>query len=97
MRVIDLLALLSDYNQNTPVQMATRDGRRAIARLTLDEVLEEPRLILHPQAGGHPHKLWELAILLDRPDLRLRYVYLEDAPVRPAFGVQLRDGALVLN
>ncbi|WP_262316094.1 hypothetical protein [Lacticaseibacillus parakribbianus] len=98
MRVIDLLALLADYNQNTAVQMQSGEVVANIATYELATVLDAPRLTLLPKAGGHPHRLWELRVLLDRPELRNRYVYLQTptGPV-PAFGFQQRAQALVVN
>ncbi|WP_225047640.1 hypothetical protein [Lacticaseibacillus kribbianus] len=98
MRVIDLLALLADYNQNTAVQMQSGETVANIERFELSTVLESDHLTLIPKAGGHPHRLWELRVLLDRTELRPRYVYLQTptGPV-PAFGFQQRKAALVIN
>ncbi|WP_125702931.1 hypothetical protein [Lacticaseibacillus daqingensis] len=98
MRVLDLLALLSDYTKNTAVQLCIDGAPVNMDHFELTTVLEERRLILIPKVGGHPHKLWELRLLLGAPALRTAYVYLQEADgVRPAFGFQQRPTALVIN
>ncbi|MFD1393835.1 hypothetical protein ACFQ3L_09690 [Lacticaseibacillus jixianensis] len=98
MRVIDLLALLADQDKKTPVQLSTGDRQANLAKITTAEHREERQAILVPKKAGKPLHLWEFALLLDQPDLRMRYLYVQDeAGPRPLFGFQLRSGVIVVN
>ncbi|MFD1429451.1 hypothetical protein [Lacticaseibacillus mingshuiensis] len=98
MRTIELLALLADQGNNTNVYLQT-DGPRTVFRtfrtLTENESLQ---LIFEPQTGGHPLKVWELRVLINRPELRGAYL-LGDSATGPhaIFGFQEQDDGLVLH
>ncbi|MCI1893963.1 MAG: hypothetical protein LKJ29_07185 [Lactobacillus sp.] len=97
MRVIDLLALMQDYNRKTKVQLRTAAGNATVAKIQTAEQQEQPQLILVP-GPGKALQLWEFAVLLDQKDRRLRYLYIQDdAALRPVFGFQEVAGVLVVN
>ncbi|MFD1440876.1 hypothetical protein [Lacticaseibacillus hegangensis] len=98
MRVIDLLALMADQDKKTPVQLRADGVQSNLDKILTADVNEERQAILVPKSSGHPRHLWELAVLLDQPDLRTRYLYVQEKTgKRPLFGTQQVAGVLVIN
>lgn len=98
MRVLDLLQLLSDYNKNTPVRVKIAGALQNLATFDLQIVAEQRQLWIHPQLAGKPLKVWEVMLLLDKPEWRQAYVYvLEPDAIRPLFGFQETATCLALN
>ena len=99
MRVLDLLQLLQDYPANTPVHIKGADATQNIATFQAEDgVFEQPQLIIIPKADGKPLKCWELILLLNQPQWRQRFLYVQmPDEVRPLFGLQERAAGLILN
>jgi hypothetical protein len=98
MRVLDLLQLLSDHNKNTPVRVKIAGAIQNLATFELQIVDEQRQLWIHPQLAGKPLKVWEVMLLLDKPEWRQAYVYvIESDDIRPLFGFQETTSGLALN
>lgn len=98
MRVLDLLQLLSDHNKNTPVRVKVAGALQNIETFELQTVAEQRHLWLHPQPAGKPLKVWEVMLLLDKPEWRQAYVYvIEESDQRPLFGFQDTPTGIALN
>jgi hypothetical protein len=98
MRVLDLLQLLSDHNKNTPVRVKIAGVLQNLATFDLQTVDEQRQLWFHPQPAGKPMKVWEVMLLLDKPEWRQAYVYvIEPDDIRPLFGFQETPTCLALN
>lgn len=98
MRVIDLLLLMHDYKKTVPVRVRVAGTASLIDHFSLQEQTEQPQLVIHPKLAGKPQQLWEIMTLLDRPEYRQAYVYVqEEADLRPLFGFQTVNGGIVLN
>lgn len=98
MRVLDLLQLLSDHNKNTPVRVKIAGALQNLATFDLQIVDEQRQLWIHPQIAGKPLKVWEVMLLLDKPEWRQAYVYvIEPDDIRPLFGFQETTSGLALN
>lgn len=98
MRVLDLLQLLSDHNKNTPVRVKSTGALQNLATFELQIIDEQRQLWIHPQLAGKPLKVWEVMLLLDKPEWRQAYVYvIEPDDIRPLFGFQETTSGLALN
>ncbi|WP_125709387.1 hypothetical protein [Lacticaseibacillus porcinae] len=98
MRVLDLLQLLSDYNKNTPVRVKVAGALENIESFELQLVDEQRQLWIHAKPAGKPLKVWEVMMLLDKPEWRQAFVHvIEPDDIRPLFGFQDTDLCLALN
>lgn len=80
MRVIDLLALLADQNKNASVLLDTQPTPSRFDDFILTTADDQPQLIFKPNLTRKaPLRVWELQLLLNKPDLQARFLYLTDA------------------
>lgn len=98
MRGLELLQLLQDQPKNTPVRVTVAGVLQNIDDFDYAVVGEQPRLQLHPKPDGKPLKVWEVMLLIDKPEWRKAYAYLvTDTESRPLFGYQITAASLNLN
>ena len=98
MRVLDLLQLLSDYNKNTPVRVKVAGVLENIESFELQMVSDQRQLWIHAKTAGKPLKVWEVMMLLDKPEWRQAFVHVIEADdIRPLFCFQDTDLCLALN
>ena len=99
MRVIDLLALLADQNKNASVLLDTQPTPSRFDDFILTTADDQPQLIFKPNLTRKaPLRVWELQLLLNKPDLQARFLYLADANgPRALFGFIKRRNGLLLN
>ncbi|WP_054665907.1 hypothetical protein [Lacticaseibacillus camelliae] len=84
--------------KKTLVQLRADGVQTNLDKIATAEINDERQAILVPKTSGHPLHLWELAVLLDKPELRTRYLYVQEkAGKRPLFGFQQVANVLVIN
>lgn len=98
MRVIDLLALMADLNQNTTIWMHSAEQPLRVTGVAPTDPDAPDQLVLTTAAApAHALKRWELIMLTQAPALRRCTVYAQvDDQLVPIFGFAFQDGAIVL-
>ena len=99
MRVIDLLALLSDQNKNAAVVVRLDDEQLNIDSFRQQIANEQPQLILTTLPKNRRIlRLWEFQLLLNQPALFQHYVYVQTLnQPRAIFGFVLDHQRIVLS
>lgn len=98
MRVLDFLMLAQDYAKNTPVRIRVAGKDLLVDTFRQQVVNEQPQLIVVSKRSGRPLKLWELRVLLDKPELRQSFMYVQEPDdLRPLLGFQNVKGTIAIN
>lgn len=95
MRVIDMIAITADLNKNAPLQSQEGEQLVNIGSYELGDTV----ITLKPATAGHKAlRHWELAVLLNKPELRQFDVRIATTTgSRPIFGCNFKAGAIILH